>query len=129
MKNKGFVGKCKTASGEEAQNLKHEIRNEEVFTAKAGEELLGIGDWLLGEENEEADSFKGSDGVTGIAPRDPIRSYVNHSERVGAAGPRRPTGLRVNTEEKRRRSDLLKAAQNLEQDAPRTAWIRMIQLR
>jgi hypothetical protein len=64
MKNKGFVGKCKTASGEEAQNLKHEIRNEEVFTAKAGEELLGIGDWLLGEENEEADSFKGSASVS-----------------------------------------------------------------
>jgi hypothetical protein len=30
--------------GEEALNLKHEIRNEEVFTAKAGEELLDIGD-------------------------------------------------------------------------------------
>jgi hypothetical protein len=33
MKNKGFVGKCKTASGEEARNLKHEIRYEECEEA------------------------------------------------------------------------------------------------
>jgi hypothetical protein len=49
MKNKGFVGKCKTASGEEAQNLKHEIRKEEVS-----------GQWsiVIGEDEEDAASLR-----------------------------------------------------------------------
>lgn len=37
-------------------NFQHRTMNievEEVFTEKAGEELLIIGDWLLGEEEEE----------------------------------------------------------------------------
>jgi hypothetical protein len=41
MKNKGFVGKCKTASGEEAQNLKHEIRNEETEPRRRGGGVRG----------------------------------------------------------------------------------------
>ena len=62
-------------------------KEDEEFTAEAGEELLVIGDWLLGEENGEAASSKGSASVSLAVSRILQDTFYYPVGRCGLAAP------------------------------------------